>query len=220
LRSIGVIVRLTLGNGRTIIVVTDTTSTEPAPPADEPPTPPATSSTAPAIGLGVALLIIGALLFVGQLLDVGIDDVGWPAIIIGIGAVILVLGLFVNNEQGMVVGGTVVTTVGLVLLYQNNTGHWESWAYAWALVGPAASGLGMTLWGVRAGDAGEIRNGTWTLLIGLAIFVVGFLFFEGIIGISGRQIPLPDWVLPAAVIAIGLVVLARGILERRETESA
>ena len=34
----------------------------------------------------------------------------------------------------------VVTTVGLVLLYQNTTGRWESWAYAWALVGPAASG--------------------------------------------------------------------------------
>ena len=51
----------------------------------------------------------------------------------------------------MVVGGTVATTVGLVLLYQNNTGHWESWAYAWALVGPAASGLGLALWGAAHG---------------------------------------------------------------------
>jgi hypothetical protein len=204
--------------------VTESSSAEP--PADEPIQPaqptkqPSETGTPTAIGLGAALLVIGALLFVGQLLDIGIDDVGWPAIVIGIGAVILLLGLFVSNEQGMVIGGTVVTTVGLVLLYQNNTGHWESWAYAWALVGPAASGLGMTLWGVRAGDTGEIRNGTWTLLIGLAIFVVGFLFFEGIIGISGRRIPLPEWVLPVAVIAIGVVVLARGILERRETESA
>ncbi len=73
-------------------------------------------------------------------------------IVIGIGVVILVLGLFVNREQGMVIGGTVVTTVGLVLLYQNTTGRWESWAYAWALVGPAASGLGMALWGIRSAD--------------------------------------------------------------------
>ena len=79
----------------------------------------------------------------------------------------------------MVVGGTVATTVGLVLLYQNSTGHWESWAYAWALVGPAASGLGMVLWGLRTGHAGQVRNGTWGLLGGLAMFVVGFLFFEG-----------------------------------------
>jgi hypothetical protein len=196
--------------------MTDTTATEPAT-ANEPPPRGDEPNVPPAIGLGVALLLIGVALFLGQLLGIGIEDVGWPAIVIGIGVVILALGLFVNNEQGMVIGGTVVTTVGLVLLYQNSTGHWESWAYAWALVGPAASGLGLLLWGVRTGDPTEIRNGTWALLGGLGIFVVGFLFFEGVIGISGRSIPLPEWVLPVAVIGIGVVVLARGIFQRRET---
>ena len=197
--------------------VTEPTATERT--ADEPPATEGRPSSSPAIGLGVALLLIGILLFVAQLYDIGIDDVGWPAIIIGIGVVILALGLFVNREQGMVIGGTVVTTVGLVLLYQNSTGHWESWAYAWALVGPAASGLGMTMWGIRTSDANEIRNGTWALLGGLGIFVVGFLFFEGVIGISGRRLPLPEWVLPAAVIAIGLVILARGVFQRREADA-
>jgi hypothetical protein len=199
--------------------VTDSNASEPT--VDEPAPvtePDGGSSTAPAIGLGVALLLIGVLLFVGQLLDVGIDDVGWPAIVIGIGVVILVLGLFVNREQGMVIGGTVVTTVGLVLLYQNTTGRWETWAYAWALVGPAASGLGMVLWGIRTADPAEIRNGTWALLGGLAIFVIGFLFFEGVIGISGEPLGLPEWLLPVVVIAIGVVVLARGIFERRDPQ--
>ena len=126
------------------------------------------------------------------------------------------LGLFVNREQGMVIGGTVVTTVGLVLLYQDQTGRWETWAYAWALVGPAASGLGLVLWGVRSADPVAIRNGTWTLLGGLAIFVVGFLFFEGVIGIGGEPLGLPEWLLPVVVIAIGVVVLARGIFDRRD----
>ena len=198
--------------------MTDSSASEPI--VDEPPPAPADASPAtPAIGLGVALLLIGVLLFVGQLFDIGIDDVGWPAIVIGVGVVILVLGLFVNREQGMVIGGTVVTTVGLVLLYQNTTGRWESWAYAWALVGPAASGLGMVLWGIRSADPDEIRNGTWALLGGLGIFLVGFLFFEGVIGISGEPLPLPEWVLPAVVIAIGVVVLARGIFQRRDPES-
>jgi hypothetical protein len=198
--------------------VTESSTSEPI---EDEPTPALTdgSTSTPAIGLGIALLLIGVLLFVGQLFDIGIDDVGWPAIVIGIGVVILVLGLFVNREQGMVIGGTVVTTVGLVLLYQNTTGRWESWAYAWALVGPAASGLGMVLWGIRTADPGEIRNGTWALLGGLGIFLVGFLFFEGVIGISGEPLPLPEWVLPAVVIAIGVVVLARGIFERRDPES-
>ena len=197
-----------------------TDSSAPEPIADEP-APASTdgSSTTPAIGLGVALLLIGGLLFVGQLLDIGIEDIGWPAIVIGIGVVILVLGLFVNREQGMVIGGTVVTTVGLVLLYQNTTGRWETWAYAWALVGPAASGLGMVLWGMRTANPVEIRNGTWALLTGLAIFVVGFLFFEGVIGLSGEPLGLPDWLLPVVVIAIGVVILARGIFDRRDAES-
>ena len=65
----------------------------------------------------------------------------------------------------------------------------------------------------------EAASGTWALLGGLGIFIVGFLFFEGVIGISGEPLPLPEWVLPAVVIAIGVVVLARGIFQRREPES-
>lgn len=174
-------------------------------------------STSPALGLGAALVAIGLLLFASQLLDIGIEDVGWPIIVIGVGVVILALGLFVNREQGMVVGGTVVTVVGLVLLYQNSTGRWESWAYAWALVGPAASGLGMLLWGLRTADGRDVRNGTWGLLGGLGLFAVGYLFFEGIIGISGERLPLPEWLLPAVVIAIGVVLLGRALFERRES---
>jgi hypothetical protein len=204
--------------------VTDSSVTEPAPdepqaqeaPRTEPPEKPSTDS---AVGLGVALLVIGGLLFAGQLFGIGVDDLGWPAIVIGIGVVIGVLGLFVNREQGMVIGGTVVTTVGLVLLYQDQTGRWETWAYAWALVGPAASGLGMLLWGVRQADPTEIRNGTWALLTGLGIFVVGFLFFEGVIGIGGEPLGLPEWLLPVVIIGIGVVILARAIFERRSPES-
>ena len=48
----------------------------------------------------------------------------------------------------------------------------------------------------------------------IGLFVAGFIFFEGIIGISGRRLPLPEWVLPVAVIAIGLLVLVRGFTAR------
>ena len=166
------------------------------------------------MAIGLILVLVGAVLFAGQLLDIGIVDVGWPFLVIAAGFAILVAGLVVVDDQGVVIGGAIATTVGLVLLYQDRTGHWETWAYAWALVGPAASGLGLALWGLRTGDRDDLRTGIWGLLGGLAIFVVGFLFFEGVIGLGGDRLALPDWLLPAAVIGIGVVVLGRGLTER------
>ncbi len=168
----------------------------------------------PGLAIGGALVVVGTLLLAGQLLDIGLSDIGWPLWIVGLGVVLLAVGLVVAADGGFVVGGTVVTTLGLLLAYQDRTGHWESWAYAWALVGPAASGLGMALWGMRRGNGSDIRNGTWGLLGGLGVFAVGFLFFEGVIGISGQPFDFPEWLLPAAVIAIGAVLLARGFVQR------
>jgi hypothetical protein len=168
----------------------------------------------PGLVLGAILVIVGLLLFAGQMVGVELGGLGWPLWVVGAGIAILLLGLLAVPEPPIVVIGTIVTTVGLVLLYQDTTGHWESWAYAWALVGPAASGLGMALWGMRRGDAGAVRGGIWGLLGGLAFFAVGFLFFEGVIGLSGDRLPIADWVLPAAVIGIGVVILLRGLLQR------
>ena len=190
---------------------------------DAPTTPPERrpdTDGVPTMAIGLVLVAVGAILFAGQLAGIGIEDVGWPFFVIAAGVAILLIGLVVANEQGMVIGGTVVTTVGLVLFYQDKTGRWESWAYAWALVGPAASGLGLALWGVRSGNGSDVRNGTWGLLGGLAIFAVGFLFFEGVIGIGGERLSLPEWLLPVGVIGIGVVVLLRGLLERREPQGS
>lgn len=190
--------------------------TEPSPPERTTP-----QSGPPALAIGALLVLIGLVLFAAQLLDFQLSEIGWPFFIILAGIGILLFGLFMGGESGIVIGGTITTTVGLVLLFQDTTGRWESWAYAWALVGPAASGLGLVMWGTRTGNGNDVRNGTWGLLGGLAIFVIGFLFFEGVIGISGQRLALPEWLLPVAVIAIGLVVLGRGLLERttRDTPS-
>lgn len=165
--------------------------------------------------LGAILIVVGVVFFAGQQLNVDWGDAAWPFYVIAPGLALLAFGLTQSNGSGLTVAGTIVTIVGGVLLYQNATDHWESWAYAWALVGPGGSGLGMLLYGTRSGNAKMARDGFWQVLTAIGLFAAGFVFFEGIIGISGRPWPLPEWVLPAAVIALGLLVLLRGFTSRR-----
>jgi hypothetical protein len=170
-----------------------------------------------ATALGVLLVVLGGIFLVAQQTGFDLGDIRWPFFVIVPGVVLLVAGLVLPWGSGMVIGGTVVTTVGLVLLYQDATDHWESWAYAWALVGPAASGVGSALAGVRTGNTPMVRTGLTGALVGLGLFAAGYLFFEGILNISGRALPLPGWVIPAAVIVLGLGLLVRGLAERRST---
>jgi hypothetical protein len=181
----------------------------------EPTQPPQTRSGSPgAAVLGGILIVLGLIFFAGNQLNIDIGEATWPLYVIAPGVALVTLGLTQRHGSGLTIFGSIVTMVGLVLLYQNATDRWESWAYAWALVGPGGSGIGMLLYGTRSGDRKMARDGFWTILIAVGIFAAGLVFFEGIIGISGERLPLPNWVLPVAVIVIGVLVLVRGLTYR------
>lgn len=183
----------------------------------EPTQPPQTRSGSPgAAVLGGVLIVLGLIFFAGQQLNIDIGEATWPFYVIAPGIALVALGLTQRHGSGLAIFGSIVTMVGLVLLYQNATDHWESWAYAWALVGPGGSGLGMLLYGTRSGDRKMARDGFWTILVAIGIFAVGLVFFEGVLGISGDRLPLPRWVLPVAVIVIGVLVLIRGLTFREQ----
>jgi len=183
----------------------------------EPTQPPQRRSGSPgAAMLGGVLIVLGLVFFIGQQLDIDLAEWSWPFYVIAPGLALLAFGLTQARGSGLAIAGSIVTIVGLVLLYQNTTDHWESWAYAWALVGPGGSGVGMLLYGTRSGDGKMARDGFWAILSALGIFTVGLVFFEGVIGISGRRLPLPEWALPVAIIVIGVLVLLRGLTMRRE----
>jgi hypothetical protein len=171
----------------------------------------------PGAVLGAVLIFIGLAFLAVRYLDVFQGADVWPLFIIGPGVALLVLGLFLPN-LGMLVGGSVVSTVGLVLAWQNMTGRWESWAYAWALVGPTASGVGSFLGGLRTGNPRLRDAGMWQIAVGLALFAGFYLFFEQVIGLSGDPLPLPEWVMPAALIGIGVLILLRGVLGPRDPD--
>lgn len=166
--------------------------------------------------LGGILIALGLIFFLSQQLNIDLTEATWPFYVIAPGVAALAFGLTQARGSGLAIFGSVVTLVGLVLLYQNATNHWESWAYAWALVGPGGSGVGMLLYGTRSRDTKMARDGFWQILSALGIFAVGLVFFEGVIGISGRRLPLPEWSLPVAIIVIGILVLLRGLTTRRQ----
>jgi hypothetical protein len=176
---------------------------------------PARRGSSGTVVLGAILIALGLVFFAGQQLNVDLADAAWPFYVIAPGLALMAFGLTQARGSGLTIAGSMATMIGLVLLYQNATDHWESWAYAWALVAPGGSGIGMLLYGTRSGDARMARDGFFTILTAIGLFAAGLVFFEGIIGISGDRLPLPQWALPAAIIVIGLLLLLRGFTARR-----
>jgi hypothetical protein len=161
---------------------------------------------------GLLLIALGVLFFVGQWLRIDVGHWGWPFFILIPGLALIGLGMAAREQvsQGLIVVGTVTSAVGLLMLYQNATDQWASWAYAWALIAPTAVGVGEMIFGAVKGHPEAIKTGTRLAGIGLVIFVVGVVFFELIIGIGGFG--LGGWSWPLMLIIIGLVLVVRNVI--------
>jgi hypothetical protein len=158
--------------------------------------------------LGGLLVLIGAILLLGQFVRIDVGHYGWPFFVIVPGVVILVVALTARGavSEGLAILGSIITMSGLILLYQNATDHFESWAYAWALVFPGAIGIGMILYGLTSGRPGNVRTGTRLVGVALVVFLLGVAFFEGVIGIGGYQLGR------TAGVAVGALIIALGAL--------
>jgi hypothetical protein len=167
--------------------------------------------------LGGMFVLIGAILLAGQFVRIDIGRYGWPFFVIAPGVVILVVALTARGavSEGLAIFGSIVTVSGLILLIQDATDHYESWAYAWALVVPGAIGLGMILYGLTAGRTGNVRSGTRLVGIALVLFLLGAAFFEGVIGIGGYQFDhTTGIVLGVLIIALGALMLILNLTSR------
>ena len=194
----------------------------PPPPAYQPP-PPAFAGTAPAarragstVALGVVLVVLGLFAMVVQF--TGFDASGsWPIFVIIPGLTLLLIG-FISLGTGALIPGAILTVVGLILAYMNARQDWPAWAFAWPLVAPGGVGLGLFLQGIRKGEAHLIRQGRVLMFVALVIFVIGFVIFETVFNISGLDY---GWfgkgALPALLIVVGIVLLARSIQRTRNT---
>jgi hypothetical protein len=131
---------------------------------------------------------------------------GWPMIVIGVGIAFFVLGL-VTNAPGMSVPATIIGGIGGILLYQNNTGNWESWSYVWALI-PGFVGCGILLSSLLEGRfRQEVASALWLLLISAVLFVAFGAFLGGIYAFTSY------W--PVALIILGAWILVRSLISRK-----
>ena len=169
-----------------------------------------------AVTLGIVLIVIGALLLVDRVVGIDLASAGWPLFVIVPGVLLLAWGVSMTGREGvgLAVGGGITIVVGLILAVQNATGLWATWAYAWALVGPGGTGVGLIAFGLSHGDEGLISNGLRSLGSGLALFVAFGLFFEGVIGLSGTPFLSTD-IGPVVLIGAGVVVLLVGLFRGR-----
>jgi hypothetical protein len=176
-----------------------------------------------ALAMGLLLLVFGIVALIAQVTDVHLSEDAWPYTIIVPGLVLLVVGLVAGGGPGtgLTIAGTIVTTVGGVLLYQATTDDWASWAYAWALVGPTAAGVGLLLSGLVSRDRDMVRRGTDMALVGLTLFAVGYVFFVGIIGLDGREPTIgTTWIMPALLVVVGVIVIARALWSGRREDGS
>jgi hypothetical protein len=145
--------------------------------------------------LGVLLIALGILFFIGQVLGINygrLGEFGWPVFIIAPGILLFLLALAVGERAGelLAILGSSVTTVGVILLYQNTFDYFQSWAYAWALVFPTSIGVGQIIYGSIKNREGTAATGIRLTVAGLIIFVALAVFFELVIGFSGHGINL------------------------------
>ncbi len=162
--------------------------------------------------LGAALIIVGILFILGQVFDFRLGSFIWPIYIIVPGVLLFAFALTMSGSggEGLAIFASVVTMTGALLLYQNTFDHFESWAYAWALVAPTSIGLGMIIYGSIKSRAQMVQNGKRLAMIGGVIFLAGGVFFELIIGISGRGLGSYAWAI--LLIVLGAFFLVRSLL--------
>jgi hypothetical protein len=163
--------------------------------------------------IGGALLIgFGLLSLVSRVFDAFNWGFLWPFIIIGLGALFFI-AMFATGKSGaaFAVPGSIVGGIGLVLLFQNITQHWESMSYFWTLI-VMFVGLGIFIMGWYGEEESQRHAGLRVMRVGFIMFIIFGAFFEMIFSSFNGMI------FPVLLILLGIyLVLARsGLFKKRD----
>jgi hypothetical protein len=145
----------------------------------------------------------------------------WPVILIAIGGLFFV-AMFAGGKSlaGLAIPGSIVGVLGLMMLVQSLTSHWESWAYSWTVI-LISVGLGIFLMGVYAGDEPRRQAGLRVMRVGAIMFVIFGGFFELIFS-AFQPHGIQRYIFPILLVLLGvyLVVVRSGLLpfNRRKSD--
>jgi hypothetical protein len=129
----------------------------------------------------------------------------WPLQIIGIGAMLGLLALLLW-VPGLWIPACIVAGTGGLLYWQNSTGNWASWSYAWALI-ICCVGLGILLTGAASRSRKAAAGGGWVLFYGLVLFAVFGAF------LGGLDLLQRFW--PVLLVVLGMILLSNGLARRK-----
>jgi hypothetical protein len=168
-----------------------------------------------AVAGGLILVAVGVVALLAR--QAGLEfgtlfDHGWPLFIIVPGVVLLAAAFVPSPPDGLgfAVAGSVVTAVGAILLYQQASGNWESWAYMWALI-PLAAGIAIALYGSLTGLHDLVGTGMRLMAVAGVLFLIGSWYFTTVFETGESPIDLESW-WPVLLVGVGALVLGRALL--------
>lgn len=160
----------------------------------------------PNLIIGLVLIGLGALFLLGQVIQINTLRMILPFFFLLPGVLFFVAMALGGKTTGpLAIPGSIVTTAGLILLFQGITGYYASWAYTWALILPAAVGIGLIIHGMYSNEPRLIHNGRRLLTTGLVLFLCFGAFFEILIFRSTAG----SIVWPGLMIVLGAYLLLR-----------
>lgn len=155
----------------------------------------------------VTLIGFGVLFLLAQVFNFSFLGVFWPLIIVMFGLPFLIAAVSGSRAaSGLIIPGAMISGTGAILFYQNLSGHWESWAYAWVLY-IALLGASLIFIGNRTEDERTVSAGKGFLQWGLAGFAGLWALFELVI--FGGNTLLGQLLLPILLIGAGGWLLIR-----------
>ena len=180
--------------------------------------------------LGILLIIVGIVILALQYVHIDMNwlpqrwaELSWPLRIIVPGLALFVVGLVLPDRAGEGLSGLglVAAAVGTLLWYQDVTGTWASWAYAWALVFPAAGGLAGIIHGTLHANWRHVRDSVGGFLFGIVMFFILGFVFENWLGFEGFGLSrIAAWVPGVILLVLGVIVLFAGAPGERSSRRA